>query len=123
MTVKCVLFFQAEDGIRDIGVTGVQTCALPILCTHGIARTAPKARIADSPGLRIGVPVSTPKTPTLVIVIVPPDMSAGLVLPARAVSVRSDSARASSASDSRPASLMLGTTRPRGVAAAMPRLT
>src|SRR5258707_5786480 len=22
-------FFQAEDGIRDIGVTGVQTCALP----------------------------------------------------------------------------------------------
>src|SRR3712207_306234 len=26
-----MLFFQAEDGIRDIGVTGVQTCALPIL--------------------------------------------------------------------------------------------
>src|SRR3712207_7874938 len=26
-----VFFFQAEDGIRDIGVTGVQTCALPIL--------------------------------------------------------------------------------------------
>src|SRR3712207_7081650 len=24
-------FFQAEDGIRDIGVTGVQTCALPDL--------------------------------------------------------------------------------------------
>src|SRR3712207_1166884 len=24
------MFFQAEDGIRDIGVTGVQTCALPI---------------------------------------------------------------------------------------------
>ena len=23
-------FFQAKDGIRDIGVTGVQTCALPI---------------------------------------------------------------------------------------------
>src|SRR3712207_6874770 len=27
-------FFQAEDGIRDIGVTGVQTCALPIF-VHG----------------------------------------------------------------------------------------
>src|SRR3712207_1288490 len=27
---RYVLFFQAEDGIRDIGVTGVQTCALPI---------------------------------------------------------------------------------------------
>src|SRR2546430_17336867 len=26
-------FFQAEDGIRDLTVTGVQTCALPILST------------------------------------------------------------------------------------------
>src|SRR5256886_7517309 len=26
----CVFFFQAEDGIRDLTVTGVQTCALPI---------------------------------------------------------------------------------------------
>src|SRR5690349_22769481 len=25
-------FFQAEDGIRDLYVTGVQTCALPIWC-------------------------------------------------------------------------------------------
>src|SRR5216683_6354526 len=25
-------FFQAEDGIRDLIVTGVQTCALPISC-------------------------------------------------------------------------------------------
>src|SRR5690606_32565207 len=25
-------FFQAEDGIRDFHVTGVQTCALPIFC-------------------------------------------------------------------------------------------
>src|SRR3712207_7754129 len=31
-------FFQAEDGIRDIGVTGVQTCALPIwMVAVGIA--------------------------------------------------------------------------------------
>src|SRR5215813_13978072 len=30
-----VVFFQAEDGIRDADVTGVQTCALPIyaVCT------------------------------------------------------------------------------------------
>src|SRR2546429_4372067 len=26
----CGFFFQAEDGIRDVAVTGVQTCALPI---------------------------------------------------------------------------------------------
>src|SRR5256885_10027496 len=31
------LFFQAEDGIRDYKVTGVQTCALPI-CRQRIAR-------------------------------------------------------------------------------------
>src|SRR2546430_2746546 len=29
-----LFFFQAEDGIRDLTVTGVQTCALPIL-RHG----------------------------------------------------------------------------------------
>src|SRR5256885_5593393 len=28
---ESVFFFQAEDGIRDYKVTGVQTCALPIL--------------------------------------------------------------------------------------------
>src|SRR5207244_5035931 len=28
----CFFFFQAEDGIRDDLVTGVQTCALPISC-------------------------------------------------------------------------------------------
>ena len=27
-------FFQAEDGIRDVAVTGVQTCALPICCRN-----------------------------------------------------------------------------------------
>src|SRR5690606_40388507 len=27
-------FFQAEDGIRDFHVTGVQTCALPILSVY-----------------------------------------------------------------------------------------
>ena len=28
-------FFHAEDGIRDVAVTGVQTCALPICLTGG----------------------------------------------------------------------------------------
>src|SRR3712207_5650011 len=31
LILELIFFFQAEDGIRDIGVTGVQTCALPIL--------------------------------------------------------------------------------------------
>ena len=34
--VNVFFFFQAEDGIRDYKVTGVQTCALPIcLGTEG----------------------------------------------------------------------------------------
>src|SRR2546422_8422118 len=31
MCIVVFFFFQAEDGIRDVAVTGVQTCALPIL--------------------------------------------------------------------------------------------
>src|SRR5437667_5323414 len=39
--VRCVVllllfFFQAEDGIRDRDVTGVQTCALPICLRHAL---------------------------------------------------------------------------------------
>src|SRR5256885_13645379 len=35
-----IFFFQAEDGIRDYKVTGVQTCALPI-SSNAAARPAP----------------------------------------------------------------------------------
>src|SRR6266540_5489630 len=34
-------FFQAEDGIRDRDVTGVQTCALPISGIPGLGRKLP----------------------------------------------------------------------------------
>src|SRR5690606_40582885 len=33
-------FFQAEDGIRDFHVTGVQTCALPILLAAAVSELA-----------------------------------------------------------------------------------
>src|SRR2546427_4573923 len=33
-------FFQAEDGIRDLTVTGVQTCALPIWSTRYMTATS-----------------------------------------------------------------------------------
>src|SRR2546422_7340507 len=36
-------FFQAEDGIRDVAVTGVQTCALPI----SPVLLAARVRVAD----------------------------------------------------------------------------
>src|SRR5690349_23056863 len=44
-------FFQAEDGIRALYVTGVQTCALPI-STWGlvpVSRSPIRAAIADFP--------------------------------------------------------------------------
>src|SRR5690606_40283383 len=58
-------FFQAEDGIRDFHVTGVQTCALPILFIDvdtglrrmGLAPGMPTVelaeRIARVPGLEV----------------------------------------------------------------------
>src|SRR5207249_9197856 len=46
-------FFQAEDGIRDRNVTGVQTCALPISCdTRRTRRRAPRASSARGPRSR-----------------------------------------------------------------------
>src|SRR5690606_41196260 len=33
-------FFQAEDGIRDFHVTGVQTCALPIFADENFVQVA-----------------------------------------------------------------------------------
>src|SRR3712207_8865898 len=43
-------FFQAEDGIRDIGVTGVQTCALPIFA--GDVGEAVAGGVAEAEGAR-----------------------------------------------------------------------
>src|SRR5438105_10344176 len=47
-----IFFFQAEDGIRDPLVTGVQTCALPILTTTGVVlvRTGSAYRVHTDRG-------------------------------------------------------------------------
>src|SRR3712207_4882087 len=52
-------FFQAEDGIRDIGVTGVQTCALPI---SGVPWLFWSGMIIAAPAV-VGVLVSVPPSP------------------------------------------------------------
>src|SRR5690349_22848973 len=52
-------FFQAEDGIRDLYVTGVQTCALPI----SARRSRPRSRPGDEethPAISAGDFVSPP---------------------------------------------------------------
>src|SRR2546429_3193899 len=67
-----VFFFQAEDGIRDVAVTGVQTCALPIsppgrltgwpACSPGAgSRAAPTA--GCGPGSCGGAGSPTPALP------------------------------------------------------------
>src|SRR5690606_39367081 len=43
-------FLQAEDGIRDFHVTGVQTCALPIYPELGFQETRTAALVAKSLG-------------------------------------------------------------------------
>src|SRR5690606_5309433 len=51
-------FFQAEDGIRDFHVTGVQTCALPILLAQlGLADHAKKhpAQLSGGQKQRVGI--------------------------------------------------------------------
>src|ERR1041384_2144983 len=69
-------FFQAEDGIRDKLVTGVQTCALPI-CHGGQVETArgvaggrgPERRhdrVTEVPNLRRGVLVADQQAAELV---------------------------------------------------------
>src|SRR3989454_6919577 len=66
-------FFQAEDGIRDYKVTGVQTCALPILTraliavlSFAVILVASTCRDDQSPRF----PTAVPRTPTA-------DVSAG----------------------------------------------
>src|SRR5204863_6350926 len=68
-----VFFFQAEDGIRDLYVTGVQTCALPIFprrdcfaCISGFSEaissrnSVPPWASSKRPGLRWYAPVKAP---------------------------------------------------------------
>src|SRR5256885_8676337 len=44
----CLFFFQAEDGIRDYKVTGVQTCALPIFTSVGSLYGMSPLRLASA---------------------------------------------------------------------------
>ena len=50
-------FFQAEDGIRDIGVTGVQTCALPISFLS--SSSASSSLVSPSESLKLHTKISS----------------------------------------------------------------
>src|SRR2546430_12664544 len=60
-----VFFFQAEDGIRDLTVTGVQTCALPIstlMFMQQLPKPGPGACVAvdEWERIRTSAPLKTP---------------------------------------------------------------
>src|SRR5690625_5692673 len=58
MVVWLRFFFQAEDGIRDGHVTGVQTCALPIsICK--IPHKNPPTKLAKNPQRKAMIKIGT----------------------------------------------------------------
>src|SRR2546430_3109690 len=70
------IFFQAEEGIRDLTVPGVQRCALPISLHPGLPRRdrgrfteanaerLPSRRRDDPPLLELGAPLRAHRTRT-----------------------------------------------------------
>src|SRR3712207_7349340 len=86
MLIAYLCFFQAEDGIRDIGVTGIQTCALPISKTF--APSWCMMEMACSPA------TATPKTMTFAAFVVPAAVvSIGTYLPNVLAPMRSEERR------------------------------
>src|SRR5256885_5301647 len=85
-------FFQAEDGIRDYKVTGVQTCALPIYricpassahCCIGSAALCTRVGAELEPGTRFSETVKTREMsrwmrPSSTMAAVLPSLSTGL---------------------------------------------
>src|SRR5690349_23105969 len=58
-------FFQAEDGIRDLYVTGVQTCALPIWPLLVLRGLHPHRRFDVQPARQMAQGVTQPRLATL----------------------------------------------------------
>src|SRR4030042_290129 len=56
-------FFQAEDGIRDVAVTGVQTCALPIWVTPALCASRRSASPKSSPSFFMMKEKTSPPVP------------------------------------------------------------
>src|SRR5258706_11190265 len=68
-------FFQAEDGIRDWSVTGVQTCALPISSLH---QKLKKQSTAPVPGATSDSPPGRARQRILFVARWPPSDSKNL---------------------------------------------
>src|SRR5204862_2642440 len=74
--------FQAEDGIRDLYVTGVQTCALPISAAPPPPPRAPRsARRVRSRSVPAGPPPAGPTAPTASAAVAPRTRRCGRATP------------------------------------------
>src|SRR5690606_40771824 len=62
-----IFFFQAEDGIRDFHVTGVQTCALPIYRPPGPTQQPNRPRQPTAARLEQPLGSNHPKALTIVL--------------------------------------------------------
>src|SRR2546429_6250282 len=69
-------FFQAEDGIRDVAVTGVQTCALPIYAPVSLFLCA-VILSAWFGGIRPGLLATALSAPAFYYYFLPPIYSLG----------------------------------------------
>src|SRR5256885_5673528 len=65
--MKYFFFFQAEDGIRDYKVTGVQTCALPI--SRPAAETSSLSPNRTGPGILPRPARSAPTAPRTAVLM------------------------------------------------------
>src|SRR2546427_4444275 len=66
--LRVCFFFQAEDGIRDLTVTGVQTCALPIysIWVFAVNGATPHQRLAGETGTML-VPLGEVAGPAVLV--------------------------------------------------------
>src|SRR2546429_3318262 len=71
-------FFQAEDGIRDVAVTGVQTCALPISNPPGGMAIWTGANNTIARGTSVHWAVQAPAGLTIASVYIPHMYSSGI---------------------------------------------
>ena len=62
-----VFFFQAEDGIRDVAVTGVQTCALPISLNYESLSQTAQFVVVSSTASDGGGAATVTVNPTIVV--------------------------------------------------------
>src|SRR2546430_10126380 len=68
LEILSFFFFQAEDGIRDLTVTGVQTCALPI-SLHSLSTIVPRIRRNRVRGFSYFAPVTSHESPVTSLVV------------------------------------------------------